>query len=61
MEQLLNCIQPALILASDRMIEMVDRVIERNIMDRNGDSRHHMFAWFYGMSQQASLNHQAGL
>ena len=61
MEQLLNSIQPALILASDRMIEMVDRVIERNIMARRGDSRHNMLAWFYGMSQQASLNHQAGL
>lgn len=61
MEQLLNCIEPALVLASDRMIDLVDRVIERNVSDREGNSRHQMFPWFYGMGPQAGFNHPMSL
>jgi hypothetical protein len=60
-EQLLNCIEPALVLASDHMIDLVDRVIERNVNDREGNSRHQMFAWFYGIGPQAGFNHPVGL
>lgn len=43
------------------MIDLVDRVIERNVNDREGNSRHHMFAWFYGIGPQAGFNHPVGL
>jgi hypothetical protein len=55
-EQLLNCIEPALVLASDRMIDLVDRVIERNLNRHDEHHRHNMFAWLCGVGQQASLN-----
>lgn len=61
MEQILNGIEPALVLASDRMIDLVDRVIERNVHDRQADHRQNVFAWLCGVGPQASFNHPIGL
>jgi hypothetical protein len=59
-EQLLNCIEPALVFASDRMIDLVDRVIERNVHDDERNQRINVLAWLCGVGHPVSLNHRIG-
>jgi hypothetical protein len=45
MEQLLKCTQPAMIVASDRLIDLVDQVIERYPRKPTANSRRRLFSW----------------
>jgi hypothetical protein len=45
MEQLLKCTQPALIVASDRLIDLVDQVIQRHPRKPTANSRRKLFCW----------------
>ena len=45
METLLKCTQPALVVASDHLIELVDRVMERHPHKGKFRSRRKLFSW----------------
>jgi hypothetical protein len=45
MEQLLKCTLPAMIVASDRLIDLVDQVIERYPRKPTANSRRRLFSW----------------
>jgi hypothetical protein len=45
MEQMLKCTQPALIVASDRLIDLVDQVIQRHPRIPTANSRCKLFSW----------------
>ena len=56
METLLKCTQPALALASDHLIELVDRVIERHPHRAKSRFRRKLFSWFRRDLVRPSLN-----
>ena len=45
MEQLLKCTQPAWIAASDRLIDLVDQVIQRHPRKPTANSGRTLFSW----------------
>jgi hypothetical protein len=56
METVLKCTQPALALASDHLIELVDRVIERHPHKAKSRFRHKLFSWLRRDLVRPSLN-----
>jgi len=56
METVLKCTQPALALASDHLIELVDRVIERHPHKAKSGFRHKLFSWLRRDLVRPSLN-----
>jgi hypothetical protein len=56
METLLKCTQPVLIIASDHLIELVDRVIERHPHKAKSGIRHKLFSWLRPDLVRPSLN-----
>jgi len=63
MEQLLKTTEPALILASDHLIDLVDRIIERHSREesRQGTSlfQRESLPWVcWGAVQQLAVNHR---
>jgi hypothetical protein len=57
MEQLLRCTQPALTVASDRLIDLVDEVIQRHPCQAEANSRSKLFSWRRGELVRPSLDH----
>ena len=56
MEQLLKCAQPALVIASDHLIDLVDRVMERYSREKAARSRSESFFWLCaGLLPQGDL------
>jgi hypothetical protein len=56
MEQLLKCTQPALIVASDRLIDLVDHVIQRHPHKAEANSRRELFSSHWRDLVRPSLN-----
>jgi hypothetical protein len=56
MEELLKYTQPALAIASDHLIELVDRVIERHPHKGKFKSRRKLFSWLRRDLVRPSLN-----
>ncbi len=56
METQLKCTQPALALASDHLIELVDRVIERHPHKAKSRFRRKLFSWLRRDLVRPSLN-----
>jgi hypothetical protein len=56
METLLKCTQPALAVASDHLIELVDRVIERHPHKGKSRTRRELFSWLRRDLVRPSLN-----
>ncbi len=56
METLLKCTQPALAVASDHLIELVDRVIERHPHRGKSRFRCKLFSWLRRDLVRPSLN-----
>jgi hypothetical protein len=56
METLLKCTQPCLAIASDHLIELVDRVIERYPHKAKPGIRRKLFSWFRRDLVRPSLN-----
>jgi hypothetical protein len=56
METLLKCTQPALAIASDHLIELVDRVIERHPHKGKFRFRRKLFSWLRRDLVRPSLN-----
>jgi hypothetical protein len=56
METLLKCTQPVLVIASDHLIELVDRVIERHPHKAKSGFRHKVFSWLRRDLVRPSLN-----
>jgi hypothetical protein len=64
MKKLLKTTEPALIVASDRLIDLVDRVIERHSHEESQQESHssqrRSFPWLcWGVVQRLALNHPA--
>jgi hypothetical protein len=56
MEQLLKCTQPALIIASDRLIDLVDQVIARHPHKAHANPRRKLFSWCHRDLLRPSLD-----
>jgi len=56
METLLKCTQPALDIASDHLIELVDRVMERHPHKAKSKFRRKLFSWLCRDLVRPTLN-----
>ena len=56
METLLKCTQPALAVASDHLIELVDKVIERHPHKTKSGFSRKLFSWLRSDLVRPSLN-----
>jgi hypothetical protein len=56
METLLKCTRPALAIAPDHLIELVDKVIERHPHKAKSRFRPKLFSWLHRVRVRPSLN-----